>query len=109
MRRTQLVLAIVAVMVAVLVAFAAPALANDGVRGNSFNGHHGNNNNDHDFFDHHNDCCDNDANLIFVSDNGFDDFEFGDDDFEVDDIGFFNNFGFLGCWEWDDDEWDWEC
>lgn len=81
MRRTKSVLAVVAVMAAMLVAFSAPAMANNtndnNVQRSSSNifGDHGHN----DGFNHRDN---NDDDVIFlVSDSDFDDFEFGDDDF----------------------------
>jgi hypothetical protein len=62
MRRTKSVLAVVAVMAAMLVAFAAPALAD--------NDRHDNDRNHHQWFDNNNRHDD----IIFVSDNDFDDF-----------------------------------
>ena len=95
MRRTKSVLALVAVMAAMLLVFATPALADKGDHtGKNNNGDHRDNNNGD-----HNDCCDNDANLIFVSDNDLRFSTFG-----------FNYFDDFGCWEWSwvFEEWEWE-
>jgi len=73
MRRTKLVLAAAAVMVAMLVAFSAPAMANnknernDQHRTNIFDNNHRNN----DFFDNH--CCNN--NHFFDNHDDGDDIE----------------------------------
>ena len=81
MRRTKTVLAVVAVMVAMLVAFSAPAMANntndDNVQRSSSNIFGDNHHNDG--FNH----WDNDDDqIIFVSDDSdFDDFDFDDDDY----------------------------
>jgi hypothetical protein len=85
MRRTKSVLAVVAVMAAMLVAFSAPAMANNtndnNVQRSSSNifGDNGHN----DGFNHR----DNDEVIFLVSDSGFDDFEV-DDDFEFGDDDF---------------------
>jgi hypothetical protein len=82
MRRTKSVLAVVAVMAAMLVAFSAPAMANntndDNVQRSNSNifGDNGHN----DGFNHRGDNNDDDV-IFLVSDGDFDDFEF-DDDFE---------------------------
>jgi hypothetical protein len=87
MRRTKSVLAVVAVMAAMLVAFSAPAMANntndDNVqRSNShIFGDHGHN----DGFNHRDN---NDDVILLVSDSDFEDFEFDDDDFEFGDDDF---------------------
>ena len=82
MRRTKSVLAVVAVMAAMLVAFSAPAMADNtndtNVQRSSSNIFGDNHHNDG--FNHGDN---NDDDVIFlVSDSDFDDFEFGDDDFE---------------------------
>jgi hypothetical protein len=72
MRRIKTVLGVVAVMAAMLVALAAPALAD--------NSRHDNNDRNHNWFDndrHHDDWFDHryyDDDIIFVSDNDIDDF-----------------------------------
>ena len=106
MRRTKLVLAAAAVMVAMLVAFSAPAMANERNDQRSFSNISDNNNHDR-FFG--NDCCNNnndDDAIIFTSFGGhgedfFDDFDDGDN---------FSAFFALGCWEWSwvFEEWEWE-
>jgi len=86
MRRTKSVLAVVAVMAAMLVAFSAPAMANNtndnNVQRSSSNilGDHGHN----DGFNHwgNNNDDDDDEVVFLVSDSDFDDFEFDDDDFD---------------------------
>ena len=76
MRRFKLVLGVAVVMVAALLAFAAPAMADD------WNDRHDNNNRNHDWSDNnnrHNDWFDhrdnNDDVIFLVSDNDFDDFD----------------------------------
>jgi hypothetical protein len=95
MRRTKSVLAVVAVMAAMLVAFSAPAMANntnDQSSSSNIVGDNGHN----DGFNHR----DNDDDVIFlVSDSDFDDFEVDDDDFEFGD-GDFVWWGYpWGWWE----------
>jgi hypothetical protein len=70
MRRTKSVLAVVAVMAAMLVAFAAPALADNDRHDNDRNHYRWFDNNDRhdDWYDHR------DADINFVSDNDFDDY-----------------------------------
>ena len=64
MRRTKTVLAVVAVMAAMLVAFAAPALADNDRKDNDRNHHRWYDNNDRD----HDDWYDRRDNLIYVHD-----------------------------------------
>src|SRR5918993_1048264 len=104
MRRTKLVLAAVAVLVAMLVAFSAPAMANNQNERNVQNSSSG-------IFDSHNhhgnfgDCC---------SDG--DDIEIGDLDgnFEIelddDDVSLVSSAFGWGCLEWSDvfEELEWE-
>ena len=110
MRRTKLVLAALAVMVAMLVVLSAPALAD-----NKNKKHHGDRNNDH---------------VVFVDNDGFnrfhdDDFKcchgdfFDDVEFDIDDDHHFISSGFspffspffVGCWEWSwvFERWEWDC
>jgi hypothetical protein len=91
MRRTKTVLAVVAVMAAMLVAFAAPAMANN-TNDNNVQRSSSNIFGDHDHNDGFNHRDNDDDHIIFVSDDSdFDDFDF-DDDWDADD--------------WDDDDWD---
>ena len=107
MRRTKLVLAAAAVMVAMLVAFSAPAMANERNDQRSFSNISDNNNHDR-FFG--NDCCNNNNNtndddaIIFTSFGGH-----GEDFF--DDGDNFSAFFALGCWEWSwvFERWEWDC
>lgn len=101
MRRTKLVLAAVAVMVAMLlVALSAPAMADDGRdRHNDGRNHHNawNNHNNWNDRDHHNkfdrfDRFDHDRNFFFVNDL--------DDDCEWE----FEEGWFFGFWGW---QWGW--
>jgi hypothetical protein len=88
MRRTKLVLAAAALMVAMLVAFSAPAMANntndDNVQRHSSNIFDDNHHND--IFDDGDNCCrDHDGDFDFANfDNDFD-----DDDFDFDNNDFF--------------------
>jgi hypothetical protein len=70
MKRTKLVLAAAAVMVALLVAFAAPAMAKDRDRGHD-NNHVFVNNNDSRFFDNDNRSFVSSDNRFFDDDNRF--------------------------------------
>jgi hypothetical protein len=87
MRRTKTVLGVIAVMVAMLVAFSAPAMANNtndnNVQRSSSNIFDDNRHNDWFDNNHHNnwfDHRDNNDDVIFlVSDNDFDDFDDFDD------------------------------
>ena len=88
MRRFKLVLGVAVVMVAALLAFAAPVMADD------WNDRHDNNTRNHDWSDNnnrHNDWFDhrdnNDDVIFLISDNDFDDF---DDNFD----------GFYPYWGW---------
>ena len=107
MRRTRLVLVALAVMVAVLVIFSAPALAD---KNNKHKKHHGDRDNNND--------------VVFVLNSGFggfhdDDFEIDDfeiDDFEIDlddgdDFSVISPFFAVSCWEWSwvFERWEWEC
>jgi hypothetical protein len=113
MRRTKLVLAAAAVMVAMLVAFSAPAMANDKNERNdqqSFSNISGNN---HDRFFDNDDCCNNnndDDAIILTSfgGHGEDFFDHGIDD--GNNFSAFSPFFGLGCWEWSwvFEEWEWE-
>jgi hypothetical protein len=88
MRRTKLVLAAAALMVAMLVAFSAPAMANS-TNDNNVQRHSSN------IFD--DDCChDHDGDF--------------DDDFTFNTFGF-NTFNDSGCWEWSwvFERWEWDC
>ncbi len=81
MRRTKTVLAVVAVMAALLVALAAPALADNNRHNNNYDW--SDNNRHNDWFDHR----DNNDDVIFlVSDNDV------DDDFD----GFYPYWGWYG-------------
>jgi hypothetical protein len=107
MRRAKLVLAAAAVMVAMLVAFAAPAMANDK---NERNDQHRFSN---IFDDNHrkgfldDNCCrGHDGDFRFHDG----DFGFHDGDHFSDFSPFFSPFFALGCWEWSwvFEEWEWE-
>jgi hypothetical protein len=109
MRRITLVLAAAALMVAMLVAFSAPAMA----KNNDLNHKQHSNNNHHQGFN----------DTVLVLGNGFghnDDFEIeledGDDDFEINlddgnDVSVISPFFALGCWEWSwvFERWEWDC
>ena len=97
MRRTKLVLAALALMVAMLVALSAPAMADD--RNNNNGDHHGKNHhgkNHHDFdfdrkhFDKDFDCCDFDFD--------FDDRHFFVNEFDDDCEWEFKEGWFIGPW-----------
>jgi hypothetical protein len=113
MRRTKLVLAALAVMVAMLVVFSAPALADK-----NNNNNHGdrNNNNDVAFVvnDGFNRFHDDDINFRHGGDVEIDldnDFGFDDDDHFISGFSGFSPFFGLGCWEWSwvFERWEWEC
>ena len=117
MRRTKTVLAVIAVMAAILVAFAAPAMADDG-RHNKDNDRHDRHDHGFRFFDHNrsfdNDCCD-DHELFDVDDlvfTGFSPFVFAPEiDVDIEEVGNKNNLegecfvtdidgnGFIDDWE----------
>jgi hypothetical protein len=87
-------------MAAMLVAFAAPALADNDRNDNDRNHHRwfDNNNRDHDDWNDHRD------NLIFVYDDDndfdydFDDYDFDDYDFDDDDYPYY--LGYYPYWGW---------
>lgn len=99
MKRTKLVVGLCAVMAVMLVAFSAPALADNGGNNNN-NGNHHNDNNHNDNFNivrHDNDNFNgfrHDNDFRFVNDNLFDDIDFDDlnDEFFVLSPFFFNGF-----------------
>ena len=109
-RRLKVVLALALALGMMVTISVAPALANNNNNNKHNNDNRDNSNNNHDwldnnrhkdFFDHR----DNDANLIFVSDNHFDDLDCcDDDDHRFYPYGFntfgFNHSGDYGCWEW---------
>ena len=117
MRRTKMVLAVIAVMAAILVAFAAPAMADDG-RHNKDNDRHDRHDHGFRFFDHNrsfdNDCCD-DHELFDVDDlvfTGFSPFVFAPKiDVDTEEVGNNNDLegecfvtdidgnGFIDDWE----------
>ena len=117
MRRTKTVLAVIAVMAAILVAFAAPAMADDG-RHNKDNDRHDRHDHGFRFFDHNrsfdNDCCD-DHELFDVDDlvfTGFSPFVFAPEiDVDTEEVGNNNDLegecfvtdidgdGFIDDWE----------
>lgn len=104
MRRTKLVLAALAVMVAMLVVFSAPALADK--NNNKHKNHHGDRNN---------------GDVVFVVNDGFggfhdDDINFRHGDVDIDfddgnDFSVISPFFGLGCWEWSwvFERWEWDC
>jgi hypothetical protein len=98
MRRTKLVLAAAALMVAMLVAFSAPAMAN--------------NTNDDNVQRHSSNIFDDNHKDIFNDGNCCRDHD-GDFEFDLDDDFRFNTFGFntFGCWEWSwvFEEYEWDC
>ena len=96
MKRIALVLTAAAVMLAMLVAFSAPALAD---RNNNHHGDRGN---------HHGDRNNND--VVFVANDGFGGFDY-DDDVDSDDGDDFSPFFAQGCWEWSwvFERWEWDC
>ena len=114
MRRITLVLAAATLMVAMLVAFSAPAMAkNNDHNHKQHNKQHSNNNHHQGFND-----------TVLVLGNGFghdDDFETeledgDDDDFEINlddgnDVSVISPFFALGCWEWSwvFERWEWDC
>jgi hypothetical protein len=104
MRRTKLVLVAAALMVAMLVAFSAPTMANstndNNVQRNSSNIFHDNHHND--IFDDGDCCRDHDGDFEFVLDD--------DNDFSFNTFGF-NTFDDSGCreWSWVFEEWEWDC
>ena len=117
MRRIKTVLGVVAVMAAILVAFAAPAIADDG-RHNKDNDRHDRHDHGFRFFDHNrsfdNDCCD-DHELFDVDDlvfTGFSPFVFAPEiDVDTEEVGNNNDLegecfvtdidgdGFIDDWE----------
>jgi hypothetical protein len=106
MRRTTLVLAALAVMVAMLVALSAPALADDGKN----NHHKGDNkgNNQHHGWDKWDKKWDNNK----WHNNKWDKWDNNKwDDHKVNHFWWFNNFNDSGCWEWSwvFDRWEWDC
>jgi hypothetical protein len=117
MRRTKLVLAALAVMVAMLVVFSAPALADKNNNKNNNNNHGDrNNNNDVAFVvnDGFNRFHDDDINFRHGGDVEIDldnDFGFDDDDHFISGFSGFSPFFGLGCWEWSwvFERWEWEC
>jgi hypothetical protein len=117
MRRTKLVLAALAVMVAMLVVFSAPALADKNNNKNNNNNHgDSNNNNDVAFVvnDGFNRFHDDDINFRHGGDVEIDldnDFGFDDDDHFISGFSGFSPFFGLGCWEWSwvFERWEWEC
>ena len=106
MRRTKLVLAAAAVMVAMLVAFSAPAMANSQNERNDQHRFSNISDNNHDrFFDNH--CCNNNEDEVLILTS----FGDGEDFFEDgNDFSCFSPFFGLGCWEWSwvFEEWEWE-
>ena len=102
-------------MVAMLVAFSAPAMAkNNDHNHKQHNKQHSNNNNHHQGFN----------DTVLVLGNGFghdDDFEIeledgNDDDFEINlddgsNVSVISPFFALGCWEWSwvFERWEWDC
>jgi hypothetical protein len=118
MRRTKLVLAALAVMVAMLVVFSAPALAdkNNNKNNNNNHGDRNNNNNDVAFVvnDGFNRFHDDDINFRHGGDVEIDldnDFGFDNDDHFISGFSGFSPFFGLGCWEWSwvFERWEWEC
>jgi hypothetical protein len=117
MGRTKLVLAALAVMVAMLVVFSAPALADKNNNKNNNNNHGDrNNNNDVAFVvnDGFNRFHDDDINFRHGGDVEIDldnDFGFDDDDHFISGFSGFSPFFGLGCWEWSwvFERWEWEC
>ena len=117
MRCTKTVLAVIAVMAAILVAFAAPAMADDG-RHNKDNDRNDRHDHGFRFFDHNrsfdNDCCD-DHELFDVDDlvfTGFSPFVFAPEiDVDTEEVGNNNDLegecfvtdidgdGFIDDWE----------
>jgi hypothetical protein len=100
MRRTKLVLAAAALMVAMLVAFSAPAMANN-TNDNNVRRHTSN-----IFDDNHNDIFNDNHNDIFDDDNCC-----HDHDSDLDDDFRFNTFDTSGCleWSWVFERWEWDC
>jgi hypothetical protein len=115
MGRTKLVLAALAVMVAMLVVFSAPALAD---KNNNKNNHGDRNNNNGDVAfvvnDGFNRFHDDDINFRHGGDVEIDldnDFGFDDGDHFFSGFSGFSPFFGLGCWEWSwvFERWEWEC
>jgi hypothetical protein len=88
-------------MVAMLVAFSAPAMAKNNDHNHKQHNKQHSNNMHHQGF--------NDTVLVLGNDFGYDDFEINLDD--GNDVSVISPFFGLGCWEWSwvFERWEWDC